>query len=54
MLLPCHNRITSTPAEPMHLIKNVPEHLVRFFVVSKILTKFVKRRDYETTSGHPG
>ena len=27
-VLPYHNRITNTPAEPMHLIKNIAEHLV--------------------------
>lgn len=26
--LPCHNRITNTPSEPIHLIKNIAEYLV--------------------------
>ena len=31
--LPYHNRITNTPDEPMHLIKNIAEHLVHLLCV---------------------
>ena len=42
--LPCHNRIASTPAKPMHLIKNIAEHLVHFLVMSKIYLSSLKER----------
>ena len=46
--LPFHDRFLSTPVEPMHLIKNIVEHIV------KLLCSFKGKNRYEIDSDNPG
>ena len=45
--MPRHNRITDTPVDPMHLFKNIGEHLVQLISGVKIQLQFVSKRKHE-------
>lgn len=41
------NRITDTPVDPMHLFKNIGEHLVQLISGVKIQLQFLRKRKHE-------